>query len=142
MFFHLSALTVVAALAFGKSTSVSSLISVLLYNRHRVLPIIAPYLPSALVARLSHYTPLSTFSFSDQVAAGMSSSSFDVESANLGEGSSEARLGLDEAGVEEVRRIMAVERCGFDQARLIRHNRHLAKNGIAPDGEYLYMGFC
>ena len=29
----------------------------------------------------------------------------------------------------------AVERCTFDQARLIRHNRILAKNGIAPDGE-------
>jgi hypothetical protein len=65
----------------------------------------------------------------------MSSSSFDVESANMGEGSSEGRIGLDEAGVEEVRRIMAVERCNFDQARLIRHNRHLAKNGIAPDGK-------
>jgi len=30
----------------------------------------------------------------------------------------------------------AIERCTFDQARLIRHNRILAKNGIAPDGEY------
>jgi hypothetical protein len=29
----------------------------------------------------------------------------------------------------------AIERCTFDQARLIRHNRILAKNGIAPDGE-------
>jgi hypothetical protein len=28
----------------------------------------------------------------------------------------------------------AIERCTFDQARLIRHNRILAKNGIAPDG--------
>lgn len=65
----------------------------------------------------------------------MSSGNFDVESANLAEGSNEARMGLDEAGVEEVRRIMAIERCGFDQARLIRHNRILAKNGIAPDGK-------
>lgn len=32
-------------------------------------------------------------------------------------------------------KIRAIERCGFDQARLIRHNRHLAKNGIAPDGK-------
>jgi hypothetical protein len=29
----------------------------------------------------------------------------------------------------------AIERCNFDRARLIRHNRILAKNGIAPDGE-------
>ena len=28
----------------------------------------------------------------------------------------------------------AIERCTFDRARLIRHNRLLAKNGIAPDG--------
>jgi hypothetical protein len=31
----------------------------------------------------------------------------------------------------------AIERCTFDQARLIRHNRILAKNGIAPDGTLL-----
>jgi hypothetical protein len=29
----------------------------------------------------------------------------------------------------------AIERCTFDRARLIRHNRILAKNGIAPDGK-------
>nr|XP_031861593.1 uncharacterized protein CI109_002823 [Kwoniella shandongensis]KAA5528665.1 hypothetical protein CI109_002823 [Kwoniella shandongensis] len=63
----------------------------------------------------------------------MSSNNFDLE-ANNGEGSGEGRIGLDEEGVEEVRRIMAIERCTFDQARLIRHNRILAKNGIAPDG--------
>lgn len=62
----------------------------------------------------------------------MSSNNFDLE-ANIA-GGSEDRLGLDEAGVEEVRRIMAVEKCTFDRARLIRHNRILAKNGIAPDG--------
>ena len=30
--------------------------------------------------------------------------------------------------------VRAIERCNFDQARLIRHNRILAANGIAPDG--------
>jgi len=52
---------------------------------------------------------LSTFSFSDQVAAGLSSGNFDVERDNLGgggSGSSDSRMGMDEAGVEEVRRIM------------------------------------
>lgn len=79
---------------------------VVVYNRHRLLPILAPILPSALTSRLAHYTPLSSFSFSDQVAAGLSSGNFDVERDNLGEGSSDGRMGLDEAGVEEVRRIM------------------------------------
>lgn len=44
-------------------------------------------------------------SFSDQAAAGMSSGNFDLEE-NMAEGSGESRTGLDEAGVEEVRRIM------------------------------------
>jgi hypothetical protein len=82
---------------------------VIAYNRHRLLPILAPILPSALTSRLAHYTPLSTFSFSDQVAAGLSSGNFDVERDNLGGpsgGSRDSRMGMDEAGVEEVRRIM------------------------------------
>jgi len=81
---------------------------VLAYNRHRLLPLLAPILPSALTSRLAHYTPLSTFSFSDQVAAGLSSGNFDVERDNIASGSSDSRMGLDEAGVEEVRRIMYV----------------------------------
>jgi hypothetical protein len=81
---------------------------VILYNRHRLLPVLAPILPSALTSRLAHYTPLSTFSFSDQVAAGLSSGNFDVERDNIASGSSDSRMGLDEAGVEEVRRIMRV----------------------------------
>ncbi|TXT15826.1 hypothetical protein VHUM_00329 [Vanrija humicola] len=122
MLFHLSALSIIVAI-----------VALIWYYRQRIFALASPYLPSSLVARLSNYTPLQTYSFADQQAAGMSSSNFDLE-ANLGEGSSESRLGLDEAGVEEVRRIMAIEKCTFDQARLIRHNRILAKNGIAPDG--------
>lgn len=83
--------------------------TVIIYNRHRLLPILAPILPSALTSRLAHYTPLTSFSFTDQVAAGLSSGNFDVERDNLGTGegsSSDGRMGLDEAGVEEVRRIM------------------------------------
>ncbi|ORY31656.1 hypothetical protein BCR39DRAFT_88072 [Naematelia encephala] len=123
MLFHLSALSVILVIVF-----------LIIYFRRKLLPFVAPYLPSQLVARLSNYVPLESYSFRDQAAAGMTSSSFDLESNNLGEGSAEGRMGLDEAGVEEVRRIMAIERCTFDQARLIRHNRILAKNGIAPDG--------
>ncbi|RSH91454.1 hypothetical protein EHS25_009753 [Saitozyma podzolica] len=122
MIFHLSALSIILVIAF-----------LLVYYRSRLLPLLEPYLPTRFVARLSHYTPLQSFSFSDQAAAGLSSGNFDLEQ-NIGSSSGESRMGLDEAGVEEVRRIMAVERCTFDQARLIRHNRILAKNGIAPDG--------
>jgi hypothetical protein len=39
----------------------------------------------------------------------MSSGNFDLEE-NIGEGSGEGRMGLDEEGVEEVRRIMWVTR--------------------------------
>ncbi|WWD19807.1 hypothetical protein CI109_104271 [Kwoniella shandongensis] len=122
MFFHLSALSVVIVIAF-----------LIVYNRSRLLPLASRYLPTPIVARLTNYQPLQSFSFHDQAEAGMSSNNFDLE-ANNGEGSGEGRIGLDEEGVEEVRRIMAIERCTFDQARLIRHNRILAKNGIAPDG--------
>ncbi|WWC91885.1 uncharacterized protein L201_006834 [Kwoniella dendrophila CBS 6074] len=123
MFFHLSALSVFLIIAF-----------LVVYYRSRILPILSRYLPTSIVARFTNYEPLRNFSFSEQASAGMTSSNFDLESNNLGEGSSESRLGLDENGVEEVRRIMAIEKCTFDQARLIRHNRILAKNGIAPDG--------
>ncbi|WVQ66664.1 uncharacterized protein L199_004851 [Kwoniella botswanensis] len=123
MFFHLSALSVFLVIAF-----------LIVYYRSRILPILSRYLPTSLVAKFTNYQPLRNFSFSEQAAAGISSSNFDLESNNIAEGSGESRMGLDEAGVEEVRRIMAIERCTFDQARLIRHNRILAKNGIAPDG--------
>lgn len=106
-----------------------------IYFRSRIIPFIAPYLPTSLGARLSNYTPLASFSFADQASAGLTSSAFDLEESNIGSSSGESRVGLDATGVEEVRRIMAIERCNFDQARLIRHNRILAKNGIAPDGE-------
>jgi hypothetical protein len=36
---------------------------------------------------------------------------------------------MDEAALTEVRRLMDINSCGFDEARLLRHNRHLAKNG-------------
>jgi len=124
MLFHLSALSVIVTIVLGMSAShpfepnphvpshsASSFPqrrnspAVAYYFRARLIPLIAPYLPTSIGARLSNYTPLSSFSFSDQAAAGMSSRNFDLEQ-NLGEGSSENRLGLDEGGVEEVRRIM------------------------------------
>ena len=63
----------------------------------------------------------------------------------------DSRVGLDEQGVQEVTEIMRRERVkyvptytnvdhrqfdtfSFDQARLIRQNRVLARNGIDPSG--------
>ncbi|SJL03378.1 uncharacterized protein ARMOST_06732 [Armillaria ostoyae] len=120
----------------------------LLTFRYRVS--LAPYVPERVKAffpKLRHYTPLSTFA--EQANAGLSSSSFDIE-ANLRNGDS--RAGLDEQGTQEVMEIMRRERVkcvnkfnaadeetyantpSFDQARLIRHNRILARNGIDASG--------
>lgn len=127
MLFHLSAVSVLLAIVFCQSlspfsftalTSSPSIVifqlervptdpSVIVYYRHRIFAILSPYLPSSLVAKITHYTPLTSFSFTDQAAAGISSRNFDLEE-NLGEGSGESRMGLDQAGVEEVRRIMYV----------------------------------
>lgn len=128
MLFHLSAATVLLAIAVGECKAIMRdltrksmfspaltgghqrssawlIIQVLVYYRNRLLPLLSPYLPSSLVARISNYRPLDSFSFTDQAAAGMSSGNFDLEE-NMAEGSGEGRVGLDEAGVEEVRRIM------------------------------------
>lgn len=88
--------------------------------------------------------------FSSQADAGLSSTLFDIE-ANVRDGDS--RAGLDERGTQEVLEIMRRERVecviilqmeaatdvlmgvySFDQARLIRHNQILARNGIDPSG--------
>jgi hypothetical protein len=52
-----------------------------------------------------NYAPLSTFS--DQAAAGITSSTFDIEADNIFQG--DARVGLDEQGTQEVMEIMRRE---------------------------------
>lgn len=52
-----------------------------------------------------HYEPLSTFA--DQAAAGMTSTTFDIEADNIFQG--DARAGLDEQGTQEVMEIMRRE---------------------------------
>lgn len=52
-----------------------------------------------------NYEPLSTFA--DQAAAGMTSSTFDIEADNIFQGDS--RAGLDEQGTQEVMEIMRRE---------------------------------
>lgn len=126
MLFHISAFSIIIALVFGESKLVhwrsievsvcadlqliliSSRMAVIVYKRARIIPFLAPYLPSRMSTYISGYQPLQSYSFADQAAAGMSSSSFDVESQNMASGSGEGRVGLDSEGVEEVRRIMSV----------------------------------
>jgi len=91
-----------------------------------------PCLPERIRTRIpsAHYTPLPTFAA--QAEAGLSSNMFDIQAHNLDAGDS--RSGLDEQGTQEVLAIMRRERVTFDQARLIRHNQILARNGIDPTG--------
>ena len=102
----------IAVLVKGKAnnlvhiTHASGSPAVIVYKRARVIPFIAPYLPTRMSTYISGYQPLQSYSFADQAAAGMSSSSFDVEGQNMASGSGEGRVGLDSEGVEEVRRIM------------------------------------
>jgi len=112
--------------------SAVAIVSLLVMLMYRYRAFVIPHVPDrvrSFFPTLSHYAPLSTFS--DQVNAGMTSESFDIE-ANIATGDS--RMGLDEQGTREVMEIMKRERVNFDQARLIRQNRILAANGIDPSG--------
>ncbi|KAH9172197.1 hypothetical protein EDB89DRAFT_2069985 [Lactarius sanguifluus] len=108
----------------------ASLLLMLLYRYRAHLPV--PECRRTIIPHLSreNYAPLSTFA--DQAAAGMTSSTFDIEADNIFQG--DVRAGLDEQGTQEVMEIMRRENVNFDQARLIRHHRHLAANGIDPSG--------
>jgi len=115
---------------FWLSVFALSALLVMLTFRYRAALI--PYVPNpvkSLFPSLNHYAPLSTFAA--QADAGLTSGTFDIE-ANIADGDS--RAGLDERGTQEVLEIMRRERVNFDQARLIRHNRILAENGIDPSG--------
>lgn len=80
-------------------------------------------LPSSVLHHFPSYAPIPTFDAAH--SSGYSSTNFDL-SDNL---SAEDRRELD---LTEVRRIMLEHSCNFDQARLIRHNRYLARNGVDP----------
>ncbi|KAI0272737.1 hypothetical protein BC834DRAFT_817648 [Gloeopeniophorella convolvens] len=109
----------------------SALLFMILYRYRAHLPL-PERLRSLSIPHISreNYAPLSTFA--DQANAGMTSSTFDIEADNIFQG--DARVGLDEQGTQEVMEIMRREHVNFDQARLIRHNRYLAANGIDPSG--------
>ena len=73
------------------------------YRAHIPLPErVQAFIPGHL---RDNYAPLSTFE--DQAAAGMTSSTFDIEADNIFQGDS--RAGLDEQGTQEVMEIMRRE---------------------------------
>ncbi|KAH9066899.1 hypothetical protein EDB87DRAFT_470566 [Lactarius vividus] len=108
----------------------ATLLLMLLYRYRAHLPVPGCRHTTTLHPSRENYAPLSTFA--DQAAAGMTSSTFDIEADNIFQG--DVRAGLDEQGTQEVMEIMRRENVNFDQARLIRHHRHLAANGIDPSG--------
>ncbi|KAG8967411.1 hypothetical protein FRC03_010027 [Tulasnella sp. 419] len=99
------------------------------YKREHIVPL----LPTRIAALLPSPRPYNSLpTFESQRAAGLSSINFDIESNNiLG---ADSRAGLDEQGAAEVQAIMQSRGVNFDQARLIRHNQILARNGIDPSG--------
>ncbi|CAG8491490.1 5717_t:CDS:10 [Ambispora leptoticha] len=72
-------------------------------------------------------TFFSTTSFETDIEDGLTSETFDL-SQNLREGDS--RAGLEDS--DEIKKIMAREGVGFDQARLIRQQRKFKNNNIDP----------
>lgn len=142
MFFFLSLAALFSLLVMCKSlqplayterlTHDLALRTVMYRYRAFILPRVPDRVKSLFPSRNNAvYTRLSTFA--DQVNAGLTSESFDIEANNINEGDS--RAGLDEQGTREVMDIMRRERVNFDQARLIRQNAILAANGIDPSGE-------
>ncbi|KAH9039272.1 hypothetical protein EDB85DRAFT_1929657 [Lactarius pseudohatsudake] len=82
-----------------------TLLCMLLYRYRAHLPV--PEWWRTIIPHPSreNYAPLSTFA--DQAAAGMTSSTFDIEADNIFQG--DVRAGLDEQGTQEVMEIMRRE---------------------------------
>ncbi|KAJ7574383.1 hypothetical protein C8J56DRAFT_979498 [Mycena floridula] len=117
MLFFLSSLTLIALL-----------VMLVFHYRSVILPHV-PERVKSFFPQLNNYAPLTTFS--QQAHAGLTSTNFDLE-ANILDGDS--RSGLDENSTREIMDIMSRQRVNFDQARLIRQNNILARNGIDPSG--------
>ncbi|KAF8586453.1 hypothetical protein K439DRAFT_1408834 [Ramaria rubella] len=125
MLFYLSVLSVLVLVIMAA-----------IHYRSRLIPLLPARIQSHIpTLPFSHpgdsgYTRVPT-SFASQASLGLSSSAFDLEQ-NILDGDS--RAGLDEAGTREVMEIMRTENVNFDEARLRRHHRMLARNGIDPTG--------
>ena len=112
MLFYVSILAFAALFLMRTSYYVVSMgpheapnIIAVLYRYRAHIPVPEPlqaFIPGHL---RENYAPLSTFE--DQAAAGMTSSTFDIEADNIFQGDS--RAGLDEQGTQEVMDIMRRE---------------------------------
>ncbi|KAG6042194.1 hypothetical protein E4U41_003940 [Claviceps citrina] len=89
-----------------------------------------PYFPEIRLPGADYIYSRLPDSFSGDVEAGLSSSTFDL-TGNL-EGDS--RAGLDDVGKQEVLRIMKSKRMTFDQARKAYIDNRFKAHGIGPDG--------
>ena len=92
---------------WAPADSESPNITTVLYRYHAHIPVperLQAYIPRCRCSR-ENYAPLSTFE--DQAAAGITSSTFDIEADNIFQGDS--RAGLDEQGTQEVMEIMRRE---------------------------------
>ena len=111
----------------------STLTTVLFLTRTTWLPHLPhlPTLPFTIPGASYLYTRLPS-TFTSDIEAGLTSTSFDLAANNVNSGDS--RAGLDDAGKREVQRIMKKRRVGFDEARRIYVQDRLEREGIAPDG--------
>jgi Fungal protein of unknown function (DUF2015) len=83
-------------------------ITAVLYRYRALIPVserLQTFIPRCSSRSRENYAPLSTFE--DQAAAGITSSTFDIEADNIFQGDS--RAGLDEQGTQEVMEIMRRE---------------------------------
>ncbi|GAA6061128.1 hypothetical protein JCM10212_001728 [Sporobolomyces blumeae] len=108
--------------------SILGLVCVIAYLAFHYRDRYIDHLPVSLSSRLRYYAPLRTFE--DAAEQGFSTSNFDL-SANL---AGDARAGLDDQTLTELRRIMERERVNFDEARRLHMERMFRKAGIGPDG--------
>lgn len=115
MLFYVSILAFAALIFMRASCYVTSIlpyetpnITAVLYRYRAHIPVperLQAFIPSRCCHSRENYAPLSTFE--DQAAAGMTSSTFDIEADNIFQGDS--RAGLDEQGTQEVMEIMRRE---------------------------------
>jgi len=71
-------------------------------------------------------------SFEDDVASGLSSSNFDLESNNIA--TNDNRAGLSESAKLQIKKIMEEKGVSFDDARLEYTRNELSKNNIDENG--------
>ncbi|CDK27633.1 unnamed protein product [Kuraishia capsulata CBS 1993] len=85
-----------------------------------------------LRARFAGYHQAETGSFALDAEQGLTSSTFDIESDNIGRG--DTRKGLDENAKKQVHELMKKKGLSFDDARLEYTQSVMKNNNIAADG--------